>query len=361
MKVSIESEQFKRIASMISKVLASKGAGTPVSLKAEADQVEFSAGKDGRFLSVTCPAEVEESGEVITNNEWLASMRFRAKQVKFFTGKEGLSFSAGLLKGHFEAKTDAALIEENRPIKEIKKLSKLPAKLLRVALQSARIPSTDDTRCVKVVIKNNAFFLHTNDSYTGMFCKKSFDDAEAECEVIMPHRILEMVLDYVEGDTLKFGFSNGTMRFKAGDFDCYYPSSQSEVFNVNDTIKDVTSREKSQAAFTITVKDAIESLGDMMNLGKSALDDITISVTFDDKSNMVCSAKLPFGSVRHKVSITDAKISAKEKSVIKISANVFVGILQIIKAETAQINILESSVVIRSDDTRYIFPLTSQG
>lgn len=360
MKVSIESDQFKRVASMISKVLASKGAGTPVSLTASEGTVEFCAGKDGRFLSVSCPAEVEEVGEVITNNEWLASLRFRSKQVKFFIGKDGLGFSAGLLKGHFETKTDAALIEENRPIKEIKKLTKLPTKLLRAALLCARIPSTDDTRCVKVIIKNNSFFLHTNDSYTGMYCKKTFED-DAECEVIVPHRILEMILDYVDSDTFKFGFANGTMRFKTSDFDCYYPSSQSEVFNVNETIKDVTSREKSQASFTVVVKDAIESLGDMMNLGKSALDDITLAVTFDDKGNMVCSAKLPFGSVRHKVAITDAKISVKEKSAILISANVFVGILQIVKADTVNIAILESSAIIRSDDTRYIFPLTSQG
>lgn len=360
MKVSIESEHFKRVTSMISKILGTKGTGIPVLMSSADSVITMTAGKDGRFLTVKCAAEVEEPGDVITNNEWLASMRFRSKQVKFYTGKEGLSFAAGPLKGHFEIKTDSALIDENKPIKDIKKLTKLPTKLVRTALQTARIPSTDDSRCVKIVMRKKSFFLHTNDSYTGMYFKTGLEE-DAECEVIIPFRVLESVLDFIETDTFKFGFDTGTMRFLSGSFDCYYPSNQSEVFNVNETIKDLIDREKSRATFTLKVKDTIDSLNDVINLGKCGVDDVTLVTTFDDKSNMVCNAKLPFGAVRHKVPIKDAKLTLKDKENIRISANILVGILQIVKGDTAEISILESSIIVKGDDVRYVFPLLTQG
>lgn len=372
MKFSVKADNFKRIAAIVSKIISTKGSGLTCYMAANKAGVSLTTGKDGRFITATCPCECEVEGQVVTNNEWLASLRLRTNQIAFKQNKTGLQFASGAFNGQLDLKQDGSQIDDSKPIKEIDTLITLPTQLLKDALKRANIPSTDDNRCVKIIVKNNTLFMHTNDSYAGAYLKTGLTDQVADCEVIIPHSVLSCIVDFIDTDTFEFGTDESMMRFVTtyatpnddddkkkkkptlvASFDCYYPTKQAAVFNVFKTMKDIRTREKTQASFVVTIKETLETLNDIATLGKSALEDIPLTFTFGDSISI--GAKLPFGVVNHTIEATE--LEATKNCKVQIASNILTGMLSLLNENTAKIEIFESSVIISGTNVFYLFPL----
>ncbi len=228
--------------------------------------VTLESAASGLYAKIDLSAEVEESGRVVINRDYVAGIRFKHKttNLKAKDGGPKLYFKSGNLKGDVNVTQDFDEIEAGRPMETPDIIAEVPAGILRGGIKRVMFSSNDEENPhlnLTLRFKGKKLVLIANDSYRAAVFNTKLEE-EIKCEdITIPIAFISSVVGSLQPDEMVgLGLGEKNIRIRGSNIDVFHPQLQDEKkVDIEEAIKGLESMSP-WSEFMVNVAEAHEAL-----------------------------------------------------------------------------------------------------
>jgi DNA polymerase III sliding clamp (beta) subunit (PCNA family) len=296
--------------------VAEPGDGHDCLIASKADGVTLESANRGMHVRANILSSTHDEGAVVIRRDYLAQIRFQGETVAFQykPGTNRMQFAGGNFKGEINVSEDTAEIDAQRPL-EIPSISTvMPTSVLRDAVKRTCFATSSDTPLkMHIQLQGGILTLSTNDQFRAAAVRLDLEDAEGECDIVVPAVFFSTVLAAVDDDQVRLGFNDRSFRIKGGGIDVTHPVLQDDGPKVADVWAIATRFENDPSSIGLIqmqVADAKEAIAGLASMLPSATDRSNVDLHVSPKS-LVAKIRTNLGQADAKIETRTINVDQK--------------------------------------------------
>jgi len=356
MKIELNSTKLKKSFQTIQTILGEQN----VFISAGSDKFYAEASNGAIYLKlIISDVTVKEAGFAAITSKYVTNLKLN-ESVKLEAQNNKLKFFSGNIKGSIDLNQDTSSINTFRPSKEIPVAVRLPKVVLDRAIQKTGLSNA-------LVASNDGLRLHfdeyitatATDEFRATLYKDQLPFAVKNLSVIVNPSLIGQIVSKIDDPEIGVGVENDIVHIKSLSMDCYIPSIQIEIQDVEEWVSSIDQDTK-----ICSVSTEVEKLHKLVvatsSIVTEKVTDSSVSLSLSIKGKEL-DMKVVSSHGEADATMTLDDVTGMEEHNVCLSNKYTTEMLHLLKSGKITIDFFENYVIVITEDGKsiYVMPVVA--